>query len=338
MLCYNCFNEIEQSGKCPYCGYLPPASVNTNVLKPGSILNGRYIVGRLLGQGGFGITYIALDNTTKVRVAIKEYFPEGIANRIAGSSTVEKPSGSLADNFDYGKESFLVEAKTLANVKGNDCIVNVYRYFEENGTAYYVMEYIEGIPLDKYISEKGGTISVKEANELLLPLVDALSFVHSKGIVHRDIAPDNIIITPEGKAKLIDFGAARYSTGEKSKSLDVILKHGFAPVEQYTRHSRQGPYTDVYALSATYYYAVTGKILPDAVERVVSDHIEKPSELGVDISPEMENALMGGLGVKIEDRYPTTGDMKDAFDVALAVERSREEAKRRAEEEKRFQA
>ena len=310
-ICYSCFTEKSAAGACPRCGYDPASDEGKYpiALRAGSILNGRYIVGRVLGQGGFGITYLAQDYQTKGLVAIKEYLPTEFAGRTTGTYAVQVYSGDRRENFEYGKEQFLAEAKTLAEFIGNDHIVRIYSYFEEYGTAYLAMEYIDGESLDKYMSHHGGRLSVEKANELLVPVMEALDWVHSKGIVHRDIAPDNIIVTKDGRAKLIDFGAARYSTGEKSKSLDVILKHGFAPKEQYVRRGRQGPFTDVYAMAATYYYAITGKIPPESIERIDEDELIPPTTLGVKISEKAENALLKGLEVSASERYQSTGEL-----------------------------
>ena len=310
-ICYSCFAEKSTSGACPYCGYDPASDEGKYpiALRAGSILNGRYIVGRVLGQGGFGITYLAQDYQTKGLVAIKEYLPTEFAGRTTGTYAVQVYSGDRRENFEYGKEQFLAEAKTLAEFIGNDHIVRIYSYFEEYGTAYLAMEYIDGESLDKYMRRFGGRLSVERANELLIPVMEALDWVHSKGIVHRDIAPDNIIVTKDGRAKLIDFGAARYSTGEKSKSLDVILKHGFAPKEQYIRRGRQGPFTDVYAMAATYYYAITGKVPPDSIERMDEDELIPPTTLGVKMSEKAEDALLKGLEVNASERYQSTGEL-----------------------------
>ena len=310
-ICYSCFAEKSTAGACPRCGYDPASDEGKYpiALRAGSILNGRYIVGRVLGQGGFGITYLAQDYQTKGLVAIKEYLPTEFAGRTTGTYAVQVYSGDRRENFEYGKEQFLAEAKTLAEFIGNDHIVSIYSYFEEYGTAYLAMEYIDGESLDKYLRRFGGRLSVERANELLIPVMEALDWVHSKGIVHRDIAPDNIIVTKDGRAKLIDFGAARYSTGEKSKSLDVILKHGFAPKEQYIRRGRQGPFTDVYAMAATYYYAITGKIPPDSIERMDEDELIPPTTLGVKLSEKAEDALLKGLEVNASERYQSTGEL-----------------------------
>jgi serine/threonine protein kinase len=180
----------------------------------------------------------------------------------------------------------------------------VHSYFEENGTAYFVMDFIEGTSFDVYIKEHGGRVSYEEAEKILLPVMDALAAVHSKGIVHRDVTPDNIYITKDGTVKLLDFGAARYSLGDKSRSLDVVLKHGFAPKEQYTRHGKQGPFTDVYSLGATFYFAITGRRPPDSIDRLEEDDLVPPSSLGVQIPPEKEDALIKAMSVQPADRYP----------------------------------
>ena len=314
-LCPNCFRELSAAGPCPACGYdgTGAEEKHPQALRPGSILNGRYIVGRVLGQGGFGITYLALDDQTKERVAIKEYYPSELAGRTTDGHTIAVHSVERTENFSYGKERFLEEAKTLANFLGNPYVVRILSYFEENGTGYFTMEYVEGPSLDKYMAPFGGRLGVEEAKHLLLPLMDAMDEVHQKGIVHRDVAPDNIIVTRDGRVKLIDFGAARYSTGEKSKSLDVILKHGFAPYEQYMRRGRQGPWTDVYAMAATFYYAITGKVPPDATERKDEDTLIPPSTLGVPIDDKTEEALLKALEVSAADRFQRMGDFAAAL-------------------------
>ena len=312
-ICYNCFTEHDGQF-CPECGYknLSGADKHPLALPEGTVLAGKYILGRVLGQGGFGITYIAQDYNTKELVAIKEFFPDTMAAR-TDSTTVSSYSDERADAFIYGKECFLQEAKTLAEFNGNPNIVKIYSYFEENGTAYFAMEYVDGISLLKYLQDHGGKISVKETENVLFPIMDALNEVHAKGIIHRDISPDNIYITKDGQIKLLDFGAARYSLGDRSRSLDVVLKHGYAPKEQYARHGRQGPYTDVYSLAATFYRCITGRIPPDSIDRIDEDDLMNPSSLGVDISPAKEDALLRGLAINPSDRYMSMNDFKMAM-------------------------
>ncbi len=305
--CYNCFHVKPTEGVCPFCGYDPgrDAKKYPFALNPGSTLANRYVLGRVLGQGGFGVTYIAFDHITRSRIAIKEYLPSEMVMRPHGSSLLTIYSEDLREDYEYGKKQFLEEAKILSKFVGNEHIVSIQNVFEENATAYFTMEYMEGVTLKQQLQESNQPLSVQDANRILLPIMEALDWVHSKGIIHRDISPDNIMMRTDGTAKLIDFGAARNSTGEKSKSLDIILKHGFAPIEQYTRRGRQGPYTDVYAMAATYYYAITGKVPPDAIERSEKDELIPPSKQGVTIPPQTEEVLLKALSVNASERYQT---------------------------------
>lgn len=280
-------------------------------LPVGTVLAGQYVIERVLGEGGFGITYYASDHKSGGKVAIKEYFPDSMATRM--KSAVVPYTGDRGDSYEYGKECFLQEAKTLAQFIGNENIVRIYSLFEENGTAYYVMDYVEGMSFDAYITKNGGKLSFEETIKILAPIMEALSLVHSRGIIHRDVTPDNIFITNDGMSKLLDFGAARYSLGDKSQSLDVILKHGFAPKEQYVRRGKQGPFTDVYALGATFYYAMTGKRPPDSIERMDVDELVPPSSLGVDIPKEAEQALLMALSVQPADRFQSMQSFRSAL-------------------------
>ena len=318
-LCPNCFREKKAPGACPACGFDPAGQREKYplALHPGAILNGRFTVGRVLGQGGFGVTYISQDFRSGQRYAIKEYLPMELATRGMDGTTLQVFSADREENFTYGKEQFLSEAKTLAAFIGDEHIVRIHSYFEENGTAYFVMDYVDGPSLDGYMKKRGGRLTPAEAGRLLLPLMESLGHVHERGIVHRDIAPDNILLENGKSAKLIDFGAARYSTGEKSRSLDVILKHGFAPYEQYMRRGRQGPWTDVYALAATFYYAITGKVPPEAVERRDEDQLIPPSRLGVNAGAEVERVLGKALAVLAEDRYQSMAEFHREMQAAL---------------------
>ncbi|MGN0653760.1 MAG: serine/threonine protein kinase [Oscillospiraceae bacterium] len=280
-------------------------------LPEGTVLAGQYTINKVLGQGGFGITYKATDYKTNEFVAVKEFFPDTLAYREV-TKVISYP-GERTENYEYGKEGFLQEAKTLAEFIGCENIVRIHSYFEENGTAYFVMDYIEGISFDEYLKEKGGKITCEEAEKILIPVMDALAIVHSKGIVHRDVTPDNIYITNDGVVKLLDFGAARYSLGDKSRSLDVILKHGFAPKEQYTRRGKQGPFTDVYSLGATFYFALTGRRPPDAVDRLEEDDLIPPSSLGVAITEYQEQAILHALNVSPADRYQSMTEFKNVL-------------------------
>ena len=314
-ICYNCFSDsLNNAGICEKCGF--DGAKNREkyplALPLGSILYGRYIVGRVLGQGGFGITYLAQDYQTKGLVAIKEFFPEAMATRTE-KCTVTPYSGERGEPFAYGLNSFLEEAKTMAEFIGNPNITRVDSYFEENGTGYFVMEYLDGDSFLDYIKAHGGRLSWEDTMRVVLPIMDALAAMHEKGIIHRDVTPDNIYITKDGTVKLLDFGAARYSLGNVSRSLDVILKHGFAPKEQYSRRGRQGPYTDVYSLGATIYYALTGTKPDDAIERSDEDNLPLPTTLGAKISIAQEEALLKALAVAPADRYQSMPEFRAAI-------------------------
>ncbi|MDO5134228.1 MAG: serine/threonine-protein kinase, partial [Eubacteriales bacterium] len=315
-ICYNCFHEGKDQDKhCEYCGYSLIETTDSKypqALPCGSVLHGEYIVGRVLGQGGFGITYVAQDYNNKQLVAIKEYFPGTTATR-TGTRSVQAYNVQNSDDFAFGKSIFLKEATTLSKFAGNQNVVTVYQFFEENGTAYFVMEYVDGESLKNYVRRKGGILQWQEAVDIILPVMDALEAVHKEGIIHRDISPDNIALSKDGTVKLLDFGAARYSMGEKSQSLSVVLKHGFAPAEQYSRHGRQGPWTDVYALGATLYNIITGRMVPDSIDRIHTDMLQLPSSFGIRIPPAVEGVLKKALSVNQEDRFQTMGEFKRAL-------------------------
>jgi len=300
--CPYCMNELaEGSTVCPSCGQDTAAYASPpHTLARGAMLNHRYMVGGVLGEGGFGITYIGLDTLLQMRVAIKEFYPSGMVNRNnTVSNEVQSISAAAAQElFSKSRESFLHEARTLAKFANEPGIVSVKDFFEENRTVYIVMEYLDGITLKSYLKQVG-TISADNTVCLLMPVFKSLKKIHEKNLIHRDISPDNIMLVGEN-VKLLDFGAAREFADEKS--LSVVLKHGYAPMEQYRRHGKQGAWTDVYAICATVYKCITGAIPPDAPDRVFDDTLKMPSELGFDSSPEFDAFLRHGLAVKAENR------------------------------------
>ena len=323
---------MEEGQKhCPKCGFDCQSQKDKYpmALPYGSVLDARYITGRILGQGGFGITYVAQDWKTKDIVAVKEYMPDTLAGRV-GAITVSAYAGKREENFEYGKQCFLDEAKTLAEFIGNPNVVRVHSYFEENGTAYFVMDYVKGSSFQEYIMQRGGRIPWKESEQILVPVMDALAEIHEKGIIHRDVTPDNIFITEDQTVKLLDFGAARYSWGNQSQSLDIILKHGYAPREQYSRHGRQGPYTDIYALSACFYFSVTGRVPPDSIDRP-EEYLQAPSSMGINLPVHVEDAILKGLSVQAADRFQSMR----AFKAALVVQKDEEPEEKEEEEEQK---
>ena len=311
--CKYCMSEMDDDSRfCSYCGRDQNQAEPAHHLKAGTSLVGRYVVGAALGEGGFGITYVGRDKMFDTKVAIKEYYPAGYANRDTLASTVSYGStAERADFFKTGKARFLREAQTLAMFANEPGIVAVKSFFEANNTAYLVMELLEGYTLKKYLSQKG-RLTPDQALQLLLPVMRSLKKVHAAGLVHRDISPDNIMITKKG-IKLLDFGAARNMSAIANKSLSIMLKPGYAPEEQYRSRGEQGPWTDVYALCATIYKCITGKRPDDATQRVFSDDLEPPSKLGVDVTPQFEAALMKGLGVFSRNRIQNIDELIEAF-------------------------
>ncbi len=316
-LCMGCMRQKLGTGVCPYCHFsLEKYEAPMYHLKPQTILFGKYLVGKSIGEGGFGITYIGWDLNLRIPLAIKEYFLNGFAIRDNERSDYVKAfSGSKEEFYEKGKEKFVQEAQALARFYKQEEIVLVRDYFQENGTAYIVMEYIVGKSYHEILKEREKNHThplVEEVFETMKPVIKALEMVHKEGIIHRDISPDNIMITQEGVIKLIDFGAARgFSDGEKSFS--IVLKAGYAPEEQYRTRGNQGPWTDVYALCATIYRAIIGRKPPDSMERLAEDTMKKPSELGVQIDLELEKALMKGLAVRARDRWQSMGELYRAF-------------------------
>lgn len=302
MRCYKCMEEISDATVCPHCGYVQNQTAeNKQYLAPGTVLGGVYTVGIVLGSGGFGVTYIGWDENLRRKVAIKEYFPSSLSTRIPGQTFITAFTGEKQQIFNHGKERFVEEARLLMRFTGEDGIVSVYDVLEENGTVYMVMEYIEGITLKQSI-EKFGKIPERQLLDCMIPMLLSLKFVHNAGFTHRDISPDNIMCLPDGSVKLLDFGAARYSVMEESKSLSVIVKQGYTPIEQYQSHGRQGPWTDLYAAAATMYTALTGIVPEESLERMGNDTLKKPSQLGVKVSENTENAILAALNLRPEDR------------------------------------
>ena len=281
---------------------------NLHCLRKGTRLIGRYIIESVLGQGGFGITYLGIDELHEKKVAIKEFFPQGIVTRnIEYQDTVTVTFVGEKENYEKGKERFLKEARTMAKFSKDKGIVKALDFFEINNTAYIVMEYLEGVTLKQYLRENK-RIDAEDLVELLVPLIEALDEIHSQGLIHRDISPDNIMVLPDGRIKLMDFGAARDYTEFGEKSLSIVLKPGYAPPEQYQTHGVQGPWTDIYALCATMYKCITGENPPDAIDRLVDDHLKKISAFGIPVLPQIEEAIIKGMSVAAKDRYQNVGD------------------------------
>ena len=312
---------LTGDGICPHCGHSAndSAPVAPYHLKPGAVLHERFLVGTVLGEGGFGITYIGLDLTLAKRVAIKEFYPSGAANRTVLSSEIIVTQGKQ-NFFQQGIDRFLDEAKSVAAFSEEDGIVDVLDHFRANNTAYIVMEYLDGENLRDYINHHGRFRS-GDLISLMMPVMKSLRTIHAEGIIHRDISPDNVMFTKNGKLKLMDFGSARYYTNEE-RHMSVVLKKGYAPEEQYGSNTEQGPYTDVYALCATIYTCITGREPADSLDRLRYDSLTPPSSLGISISPVHEQALMHGLAVRAENRCRDMDQLIKEFSGTVPVERT----------------
>lgn len=314
--CPNCFNEYaSEFDVCPHCGYCdgqPPAELFH--LFPKTILANRYQVGEVLGFGGFGITYKAWDTKLETIVAIKEYYPSGLVNRIPGEKEVILFAAGKAKEFDFGLQRFLDEARNTAKFSSNRNIVHVFEYFEENNTAYIVMEFLDGIPLSQFLKEN--KMELSSAIETIRCVFSALKEIHAHGIIHRDVSPDNIFLCVNGTIKLIDFGAARFSTNEE-RQLTIILKPGFAPPEQYEKIGIQGPWTDVYAAGATLYYMLTGIKPDESTDRKTEDNLIPPRELNSEIPENTSNAIMKAMALERHLRFSNI----EAFEKAVAGEK-----------------
>ncbi|WP_049946274.1 serine/threonine protein kinase [Butyrivibrio sp. WCD2001] len=312
-ICPNCLKTKGEAVTCPHCGYKYDANNITNMhaLKPYTILQGKYLVGNILGEGGFGITYIGFDLNLETRIAIKEFYPNGFVTRESAVTTmVTNYTSSDASQYEKWKDSFVREAKSLAKFANLPGIVHVHDFFQENNTAYIVMEYVEGETLKEHLKKCGGKMPVAETLAMMKPVIESLAKVHEAQIIHRDISPDNIMIQEGGTVRLIDFGAARDFSND-DRSLSVLLKPGFAPEEQYRSKGNQGPWTDVYAICATIYRCITGEKPPESMERIRQDSLKSPSSLGVKILPFEEAALLSGLSVFAENRIKSMKELEN---------------------------
>lgn len=306
--CPYCMTQVPEGESCSVCGltsgtYIP----SPHHLPPGTVLMNRYLVGRVLGEGGFGITYIGCDLRLELKVAIKEYYPVDRATRNASASLeVTNFMGPSAKSYERGRQKFLGEAQVMARMDKQQVIVSVRDFFEINNTAYIVMEYIEGITFRELVEKKGGKIPAEELFPMIEPLFHALSIMHENGLIHRDISPDNLMLE-NGRIRLLDFGCAREAS-RGTETMTIALKHGYAPIEQYQQKG-QGPWTDIYALSATIYYCLTGKIPPQALDRITEDELLLPSKLGIPLSAAREKALLKGMKLQPGRRFASAEEM-----------------------------
>ena len=326
--CMCCFNEYEEGiSKCPHCGYSESEHEENQYHLPlRTVVKGRYIIGKSLGQGGFGITYAAWDSLLEKKVAIKEYLPTDFATRSVGSPTVKVFNMESAERFQKGMESFLGESRRLAKFATVPGVVGIFDCFNENSTAYIVMEYLEGKTLGQMVRQNG-KLPYDKAVYIMLQVLNALDVVHQAGIIHRDIAPDNVFVCDDGRVKLLDFGAARFVTTSHSRSLSMILKMGYAPVEQYSSKGDQGTWTDVYACGATLYYAITGVQPVDSYDRMdetKDDKLATPSKYAKKLPKNVETAILNAMNIMPENRTQTAKAFADELEGTIDVKRVKE--------------
>ncbi|MBR4981512.1 MAG: protein kinase [Lachnospiraceae bacterium] len=314
-ICPHCMHQISDAGICSYCKKNPRELAEvSHQLRPFTILQGKYLVGDILGEGGFGITYIGLDINLEIPVAIKEFYPNGFVTRESAVTTTLTVYSSVDTSVvEKWKDNFLGEARCLARCANLPGVVGVKDFFHENNTVYIVQEYLEGETLKSYIKSKGGRIPADEVIKSMQPVINALNEVHKQGLIHRDISPDNIMLLKNGTMKVLDFGAARSFAEENEKSKSVLLKPGYAPEEQYRTRGKQGPWTDVYALCATMYKCITGVTPLESMERLRHDEMKWPTEMGVSVPMNFENILKKGMAVIAENRIQNMQELYDAI-------------------------
>ena len=312
--CYGCMNIKTSGPVCQHCGYNEYSGNEPHQLPCGTLLQGQYLVGKVLGQGGFGITYLGWDQYLNVPVAIKEFYPSGFVTRDCSFSLAltayESQAGELLSST---RARFIREAQTLARLAEVKEVVHVRSYFQANNTAYIIMEYVQGVELGRYINLRGGRLTARETLTLMEPIMRALAQVHAAGVVHRDISPDNIMMLSGGGAKLLDFGAVRNlevtdPNRDLPRSTEAILKHGFAPIEQYQRRGALGPWTDEYALCATMYYCMTGRVPTDAPERMMGETAMGWASIP-GLTPQQAAALEKGMAIRASDRFPSVQEL-----------------------------
>lgn len=332
-LCMNCFGVKGQFEVCPFCGYVEGTKPKQpHYLIPGTILAKHFIVGTVIGSGGFGITYRCYDTMLGVIVAVKEFYPTGLVNRSPGETRVGLLSEEKEKQYKEQIKRFLAEAQSIAQFGKAKDIVNVYDYFEENNTAYIIMEYIDGLLLKDHL-EKQGRMSVKASLALIDPIMEAVEKIHAQGIIHRDISPDNIFITSDNSIKIFDFGAAKL-TGSQQRGLgEKVVKVGYSAPEQYRNNDKQGYYTDIYSIGAILYQMITGQKPIESTEREIKDELKSPLELGIAIDENLDRTIMEALAVEPGFRFKGLRQMRDALNNRRLAEYPKE--KQRKQKRKR---
>ena len=304
--CMGCMNLLSWDGRCLKCRFEESEySSDVHHLPLGTLLkNGEYMVGKVLGSGGFGITYMGFDQNLLSRVAIKEYYPARYVSRNVadGDYSVRVYSEDAKKEYEKGLKAFIEESRILAKFSGMQGIVSIRGFFQENETAYIVMECVEGISVKEYV-QRQGRIQPELVLEMMQQPIQALQKVHEEMLVHRDVSADNFIIDSYGRLTLIDFGAARYSNVMDDRTNTTICKQGFSAIEQYSGSGKQGPWTDVYSICATMYYMMTGIIPKSSTDRIIDDTIISLVQMDeIQLDQRKKQVIMDGMTVKNSER------------------------------------
>ena len=317
-VCFSCMNPLsEPNQRCTRCGHDNRIRTNGPGYLPECILRGQYIVGKALGRGGFGITYIGYDLLLERKVAIKEYYPADISRRNPETNEIGPFDEQSRQPFYDGIQRAKREASIAARMEGTPNIVRTYNVIETNGSVYIIMEYVDGMTLAQYVRANNGKLPWMRVWPMVKPILSALHTVHLQGIVHKDVSPDNLMVRrSDDSMVLLDFGAAHVATTGKTEH-SVNIRPGFAPLEAYSTVGQQDARTDEYAMMATIYYALTGRQPENPLNIITGvEKLTPPSRLGADIPDEAEKVLMRGMSIRIEERYSSMQEAINAFEKA----------------------
>lgn len=311
--CMGCMHKLDWDGRCHYCGFDERNYKKDQQLGLHTRLkNGEYMIGRQLGQGGFGITYIGMDTTLLQTVAIKEYFPFGAVRR-NDRNEIELYDEKYRKDYEKGLESFLCEGRILARFSNLTAVVGVKNFFHENNTAYLVMDYVEGLSVREYVKNYG-VLSPDRTLFLVQQVIADMQMIHHKQVLHRDVSADNLIITHNGSLKLIDFGATRQEFTKNQYTGTILCKQGYSAIEQYSTGRNQGPWTYIYGLCASIYFMLTGVVPDSAPDRIQNDCVRSLVQMDEIAMPKVQKeAIMKGLAVEVEHRYHTMAELYAAL-------------------------
>lgn len=316
-ICVGCFSPRREGPICRDCGFRYDGYERSELLElsPGTILNDLYFIGSVLGSGNFGITYRGYNSKLQLKLAVKEYYPRHLAVRNRDGAALDLLRKQSQEEYRKGLDDFLAEARTVAQLGEHPNIISVKDFFEMNNTAYMVMALVKGVSVSGYLAKHDGKMDFKTAEKIFPPIMEALKAAHNINLLHRDISPDNIFITDTGEAKLLDFGSARkvMENREDSPEYTTLVKHGYSPLEQYSKKAKQGPQADIYALAATIYHVLTGQMPPAATDRAQGTKLPHLEDLYINMPGYASEAVMKALSMHPDDRFSTVEEFRSAF-------------------------